>query len=391
MFLLIKHGQGSKTFDSTSYLRFKDEFQTLLRTSLSPSSSTVVVEEGSGAGVCAYKKVNKSGKVSKMKVCSKQSVFGTCFCSVHYAERRKEIMRSFFKDNCMFIPKELPIESFESLDDRSWQEFNQLLTRDDGVSSVNTLSMIVWLSHSGSEINLERVKAAFEEEGDYLGADGAASFVNVKEFVVVFEGEDSKLNNASVKIWSNNQIQISGCKSITSALRVISAVIRTLKSIGELSADARITTVKPVFANASFDFFPRPVAISRMQTRGFLEGLEHELHGLGVDVEMAPHRDHLYVQFVFSRISTTTSEKIKTTVKIYPKGNVIVIFNNFDGLLLQQSLQSLSKTADRLNIFMASSSLSIRLEPSPLFFLTDDSERFRFSPATCGKKRKFEV
>lgn len=403
MFLLIKHGQGARPASDDNDL-LKTQFQELLSKNLSRRESQRVSCLTCGSPTdcadycglhssnyrCDFKKINKSGKVSETKICSKTAVFGTCFCSVHYAERRKEIMRSFFKDNHMYIPKELPLESFDHILDRSWEEFNRLLTREDLTSSLNTLSMIVWIEHSGAEINLERVKAAFEEEGDYLGADGAASFVNVKEFVAVFEGDDSKLYNASVKIWNNNQIQISGCKSITSALRVISSVIRTLKAIGELTGDVRVSTIKPVFANASFDFFPRPVAISRMQSRGFLEGLEHELSGLGVDVELTPHRD-LYVQFVFSRLVVGGGgDKLKTTVKIYPKGNVIITFNNFDGLLLKQGLQSLTKTSDRLQVFMSSGSLNICLEPSPMFFLSNTSERFLFSPVS-GKKRKFEL
>jgi hypothetical protein len=280
----------------------------------------------------------------------------------------------------MFIPATTELHGdFQQLTDRSWDTFNQVLTREDGSSALNTLSLIVWLEHPAERLDLVEITRAFKQAGDYLGADDAASFVNVIEFVAVFQSENSDdLFNASVKLWSNNQIQVSGCKSVTSALKVTSAVIRTLIRARLVDATTKITTVKPVFANASFDFFDRGVTVGRMQTRAFLEQIEHELLDTGVRVELGAQRD-LFVQFQFTRGTC------KTTVKIYPKGNVIITFNNFDGLLLQQGLQGISKCAERCRVF-TDDRLSIRIDPPEVFKSASPLNTFLFSPII--KRRK---
>jgi hypothetical protein len=145
-----------------------------------------------------------------------------------------------------------------------------------------------------------------------------------------------------------------------------------------VDASAKITTVKPVFANASFEFFDRGVTIGRMQTRAFLEQVEHELDGTSVRVELGAQRD-LFVQFQFTRGTS------KTTVKIYPKGNVIITFNNFDGLLLQQGLQGISKCAEKCRVF-SDDRLSIRIDPPEVFKSATPQNTFLFSPMI--KRRK---
>lgn len=390
MFLLCQHGEGSRAHDPVVAAQFQETVHTALdRTAMTTSTTTICphancTEPNDGCtGFCANHypcKYRKTTKTSE-KVCTNFGVFGTCYCEEHYPDVRKEVIRSFFKRHSIFVPASTELHSdFTHLSDRSWDTFNQVLTRADGKSSLNTLSLIVWIEHPEEKLDLGKITSAFKRAGDYLGADDAASFVNVIEFIVVFQGENdpTDLFNASVKLWSNNQIQISGCKSVTSALKVTSAVLRTLIRAELVHADAKITTVKPVFANASFDFFDRPVTIGRMQTRGFLEQLETELTGTSVHVELGAQRD-LFVQFQFPRGIT------KTTVKIYPRGNVIITFNNFDGLLLQQGLQSISKCAERGRIFV-DDRLSIRIETPDAFKSASPAQTFLFSPVI--KRRK---
>jgi hypothetical protein len=407
MFLLAQHAETALRAEQAAAL--KESFQSDVRALLYAPHTT--------PGICNFRK-------GTTKICSEPSVFGTCFCSEHYGEKRKDFIRAFFKKHDLYIPASAPLYPMESVTDRSWETFNQVLTRADGVSCLNTLSLIVYVQHAGDVINLENVKTSFESAGDFLGAEDAASFVNVKEFIAVFEdgrgslgetrpegrdgrgslgetrpegrdgrgllgetrpegrdgrgllgetrpeGEAPTLYNASVKVWSNNQIQISGCKSVASALRITSAVIRTLQAIGEL-VRCEITTVKPVFANASFDFFPKQVSLAKMRNRSFLEGLEAEL-GPAVQVEAGEQRD-LFVQYAFK------CGAHKTTIKTYHKGNVIITFNNFDGLLLQQSLQAMAKSADMHKIYVQSA-LQICIEPSPDFFMEPSPRVFSFSP-----------
>ncbi len=385
MFLLAQHGETAIRAEDAVAL--KETFQSDVR--------ALLYAPHTNPGVCNFRK-------GTTKTCSEPSVFGTCFCSEHYGEKRKDFIRAFFKKHGLYIPASAPLYPMESVTDRSWETFNQVLTRADGVSCLNTLSLIVYVQHARDVINLENVKNSFESAGDFLGAEDAASFVNVKEFIAVFEdgtvreprlegssegGGAPILYNASVKVWSNNQIQISGCKSVASALRITSAVIRTLQAIGEL-VGCEITTVKPVFANASFDFFPKQVSLAKMRNRSFLEGLEAELgssqttatvndrrppgEAAPVQVEAGEQRD-LFVQYAFKHGAH------KTTIKTYHKGNVIITFNNFDGLLLQQSLQAMAKSAD-INKIYVQNALHICIEPSPDFFMEPSPRVFSFSP-----------
>ncbi len=360
MFLLAQHGET--VIPAEDALALRESFQSDVR--------ALLYAPHTNPGVCNFRK-------GTTKTCSEPSVFGTCFCSEHYGEKRKDFIRAFFKKHNLYIPASAPLYPMESVTDRSWETFNQVLTRADGVSCLNTLSLIVYVQHTGDVINLGNVKNSFEAAGDFLGAEDAASFVNVKEFIAVFEDGRPELPsgpptlyNASVKVWSNNQIQISGCKSVASALRITSAVIRTLQAIGEL-VDCEITTVKPVFANASFAFFPKQVSMATMRNRLFLEGLEAEL-GPSVQVEAGEQRD-LFVQYAFKHGAH------KTTIKTYHKGNVIITFNNFDGLLLQQSLQAMAKSADAHKIYVQNA-LQICIEPSPDFFMEPSPRVFSFSP-----------
>lgn len=389
MFLLCQQEQASRQYDA----ELARQFQAMVHTQLDRVPSATPAEICTHTGCtdathgrtdfcvkhypCKYRKPCKTGD----KICTNVGVFGTCYCEEHYPDIRKEIIRSFFKRNNVYIPHATELHpDFVGLTDRTWDTFNQVLTREDGSSSLNTLSLIVWISHPDEKLQLNRITQAFKDAGDYLGADDAASFVNVIEFIVVFQGEHNpvELFNASVKLWSNNQIQVSGCKSVNSALKVTSAVLRTLTRARLVHADTKITAIKPVFANASFDFFDRHVTVGRMQSRSFLEQLERELSGLDVRVELGAQRD-LFVQFQFSRGSA------KTTVKIYPKGNVIITFNNFDGLLLQQGLQSISKCAERSRIFV-DDRMSIRIEPPEVFKAASPAQTFLFSPVV--KRRK---
>lgn len=370
MFLLAKFGEANISPEDAEAL--SKTFQTKIRELLyAPQVNDCV---------CNFRK--------GVKTCSEPSVFGTCFCSEHYGEKRKDFIRSFFKTNSIYIPNTTRLYPMDAVTDRSWETFNQVLTRSDGTSCLNTLSLIVYVQHSAALINLLNVKTSFEGAGDFLGAEDAASFVNVKEFVAVFEEVTGVLYNASVKVWSNNQIQISGCKSVASALRITSAVVRTLQSIGELQACV-VTSIKPVFANASFDFFPSQVSLAKMRNRSFLEGLEAELLSAAIQVEVGEQRD-LFIQYAFKR------DTHKTTVKTYHKGNVIITFNNFDGLLLQQGLQAMAKVADALKIYVGTNALRICIEPSPDFFLEPSPRTFSFSPIVStassvivSSKRKF--
>ncbi len=389
MFLLCQQDQASRPYDP----ELAREFQQIVHSKLDRSTVAIAgsccqyegCSEACHASTaycanhypCKYRKTCKTGD----KVCDKFGVFGTCYCEEHYPDVRKDIVRSFFKRTGVFIPHTTPLHpDFESLTDRSWDTFNQILTRADGTSSLNTLSLIVWISHPDEKLDLARITSAFKNAGDYLGADDAASFVNVIEFIIVFQGEHNpaEMFNASVKLWSNNQIQVSGCKSVSSALKVTSSVLRTLTRANLVHVDTKITAVKPVFANASFDFFDRHVTIGRMQTRAFLEQIERELVGSDVRVELGAQRD-LFVQFQFSRGTA------KTTVKIYPKGNVIITFNNFDGLLLQQGLQSISKCAEKGRIFV-DGSITICIDPPDVFKAASPAQTFLFSPVV--KRRK---
>jgi hypothetical protein len=388
MFLLCQHGEGNRTYEAELAALFQQTIHATLDRKNAAEPCTVCTHPGCAVAPCgstafcsdhypcAFKKVNKSTE----KTCNKFGVFGTCYCDEHYPDVRKELIRAFFKREHMFIPATTELHGdFQELTDRSWDTFNQVLTRADGSSALNTLSLIVWLEHPAERLDLSEITRAFKQAGDYLGADDAASFVNVIEFVAVFQNDDgTDLHNASVKLWSNNQIQVSGCKSVTSALKVTSAVIRTLIRARLVDASAKITTVKPVFANASFEFFDRGVTIGRMQTRAFLEQVEHELDGTSVRVELGAQRD-LFVQFQFTRGTS------KTTVKIYPKGNVIITFNNFDGLLLQQGLQGISKCAEKCRVF-SDDRLSIRIDPPEVFKSATPQNTFLFSPMI--KRRK---
>lgn len=388
MFLLCQHGEGNRAYEADLATLFQQTIHATLDRKTTTEQGSACAHAGCAVAPfgstafcaehypCAFKKVNKSTE----KTCSKFGVFGTCYCDEHYPDVRKELIRSFFKRERMFIPATTELHGdFQQLTDRSWDTFNQVLTREDGSSALNTLSLIVWLEHPAERLDLVEITRAFKQAGDYLGADDAASFVNVIEFVAVFQSENSDdLFNASVKLWSNNQIQVSGCKSVTSALKVTSAVIRTLIRARLVDTTAKITTVKPVFANASFDFFDRGVTVGRMQTRAFLEQIEHELLDTGVRVELGAQRD-LFVQFQFTRGTC------KTTVKIYPKGNVIITFNNFDGLLLQQGLQGIGKCAERCRVF-TDDRLSIRIDPPEVFKSASPQNTFLFSPMI--KRRK---
>ncbi len=388
MFLLCQHGEGNRTYEAELAALFQQTIHAALDRKTTTTACPTCAHEGCAVAPfgstaycadhypCAFKKVNKSTE----KACKNFGVFGTCYCDEHYPDVRKELIRAFFKREQMFIPSTTELHGdFDHLTDRSWDTFNQVLTREDGSSALNTLSLIVWLEHPAERLDLTEITRAFKQAGDYLGADDAASFVNVIEFVAVFQSEDSAdLFNASVKLWSNNQIQVSGCKSVTSALKVTSAVLRTLIRARLVDAATKITTVKPVFANASFGFFDRGVTIGRMQTRAFLEEVERELAGTGNRVELGAQRD-LFVQFQFTRGTS------KTTVKIYPKGNVIITFNNFDGLLLQQGLQAISKCAERCRVF-TDARLSIRIDPPEAFRSASPQNTFLFSPMI--KRRK---
>jgi hypothetical protein len=343
MLFLMKYGEGpSTTYDPSISERF----------------TTSVNEYFAPQEHCKHGKVHS--------VCGAKSIVGTCFCERHYADERKDYIRHLYEGLGVYLPRDRPLlEDFTGRVDGTWKEFNDVLTRSDGESALNTLSLIIEID-APCNFDLSRVLALLTDAGDRASSGSSAvssmdtSFNNVVEFTALVEGDTSTaekrvLFNASVKLWHNRQIHVCGCRNINSALRICSSVVRVLKLVGVCPESARVTAVNPVFANASFDFFPHVLVISVLQSHAFLETIRAKLTGTDMSVtpDSTSYQKTTEAVFRFSRPHATDVSKVKTTtIKVYPRGNVIITFNNFDGKMLQRALQLLGQAAEEHDAFL---------------------------------------
>ncbi len=295
----------------------------------------------------------KAGK--SHRPCGQPSVPETCFCAKHYADERKDFLRSTYETHGLFVPRTVPVlPDFDSCVDRSWDEFNRVLTRPSGESALNTLSLIIEIDAS-ENFDLDRVMDVLRDAGDTVVApSSSSSFNNVVEFTALVESdvEESTLHNASVKLWHNRQIHVCGCRNIRSALKLCSSVVRVLKSQGICPEGARVTAVNPVFANASFEFFPQPLIVSILQSHAFLESMRRRLDDTDMSVSLDATGYQRTTEAVFCFTRPGPKSPRCTTIKIYPRGNVIITFNNFDGRMLQRALQVLAQSADEHKAFL---------------------------------------
>lgn len=397
MFFLANHGETHFQDDPESLNEKGRMFQQMLSSHFTY------------APWCTYQK----GK----HTCDDATVHGSCFCKKHFSDERKNVIRKGYEQYGLFIPKSRPqLDEIQRVLTEPWDEFSQVLTRDS-VSVLNTLSLIVHIEATTTCFNLDKIQQHLsrchdsvsfsakstatilnptllppttgdnedleenideeEEEDEEVSSRTSmgTAFNNVIEFVVIFESENSttekrELHNASVKLWRNNYIHICGCRQIQSALRVASSVIRSLREAQLLDATAIVAGVNPVFANASMDFFPYVLVIHCLQRPSFLTGIRSHLQDtditVDIDIDMTGSQRTTAAIFCFHRPNSKYPTKPKTTtVKIYPRGNIIVTVNNFDGRMLQRALQSLQRTADEQEVYLHRLDRAIILDHPP--------------------------
>jgi hypothetical protein len=350
MFFLYENGEGN-ILPGVNYRELSHTFNTRFEETLK-----VRANPNPTSDVCRFRKSKTT--------CSKRCVNQNSYCDIHFADERKQMIRSFFEEHRMYIPKNSTILPEIEIPE-SWRHFRDVVVRDS-VSVLNTLSLIIQMD-SPEMFNLSKVSEYLRENNDSIveeketghsvtecdsesdsdtegDSDHArTAFHNVLEFIVLFEMENG-IHNASVKIWHNNYIHICGCKDIDSALRISSSVLRSLRSARLIHESAVVSKVNPVFANASFQFFPQTIVISSITKPIFLQRLRTYLENSGTTVIC--DNSEQYAQFCFSKSNE------KTTIKVYPRGNVIITVNNFNGYLLQLALQTLQRTADDQNVYL---------------------------------------
>jgi hypothetical protein len=222
------------------------------------------------------------------------------------------------------------------------------------------------------------------DAGDVHVTNTDSSFNNVVEFSALLESRKGTRHNVSIKLWHNGQIHVCGCRDVEAAMRICSSVLRVLKRTGICNTAARITSVRPVFANASFDFFPHKLRLAIVRSQRFAENVRKQLEGTDMTSELdaSSHGETSTVIYKFARPHGAL-EKV-TRVKIFKDGNVIITFNNFDSRMLQRALQALAITADSYNAFM-------RVSVDPIIVADRNPEAFTFSPkglvSTSATKR----
>ncbi len=320
-----------------------------------------------------------------------------------FTDKRKEIIRNFFMENQIYIPNTRPIlDEFNNFN--NWNQFTEVLMRDN-VSVLNTLSLIVELdSDVSTHFNLQKINDILQESNECINfspinnkknGEQSTAFGNVIEFYITVQSDNdpNEFHNASVKLWNDLKIHVCGCRTINSALRISSCIIRILRQLhNELKLTLR--NVKPSFANASFDFFPYEIQIHKLHSNIFLDGLRQKLEDSLIKVnlqhDVANSENVQNVSFCFE------VDKIKTTIKIYPHGNIVITVNNFDGLLLQKSLQVLQRVAEEQNVFMKTTQSSIVIDVDttrPSFFSPlSSSSRKRLTPSslTSPSEKRFK-
>jgi hypothetical protein len=328
-----------------------------------------------------------------------------------YMEERKDIIRNFFLEHEIYIPNSRPLipefDNYLTL----WSEFTNNLRRDN-VSVLNTLSLIVEMNSNISEhFDLIKINNILQKSHECINfsptnignkKNATTAFGNVIEFYVTVQSDSdpNDFHNASVKLWNDLKIHVCGCRTIQSALRISSCIIRILRQI---HGDLTLHNVKPSFANASFDFFPYEIRIQKMHSLMFLDTLRKKLEDSPISVDLqhdiANSENVQNVSFCF-RVPDEDSKFKTTTIKIYPHGNIVITVNNFDGLLLQKALQVLQRVAEEQNVFMSNIQTNIVIdfeEETASFFSPLSSSRssnkrsLLQSPlvTSCVKRSKF--
>lgn len=340
MFFLLSNGEGVNTKDYKElgrifYEGFCEKFQ----------------QETSE---CVFVKKRKKNPVA----CLKKTVSGTCYCKKHFSSERKEYIRTYFERNGLYITRDRPIlqEFLDILQQNdSWNVFSNVLHQ-----GLNTLSLNIQLSSSSSssvsstsssasEFDLIEIARIIREHHDAISftkvkksqqtnVTGIA-FNNVIEFVVLQEHGvlNNEIINASVKIWHNQQIHICGCRTLMCAFRLASSVIRVLRKHQVMKDIHTISYIKPVFANASFDFFQQTLIIRELQKKVCLisEYCQTENITVTLDSNTSGCKRTTCAIFCFQKNGLTTS------IKVYPRGNFIITANNFDGHILRKGIDAI--------------------------------------------------
>jgi hypothetical protein len=311
-----------------------------------------------------------------------------------FMEERKDIIRNFFLENQIYIPNTRPLIDEFNYYSTQWNDFTENLMRDN-VSVLNTLSLIVEMnSDIASHFDLKKINSILEESHECINfsptnagnkKNVTTAFGNVIEFYVTVQSDSdpNDFHNASVKLWNDLKIHVCGCRTINSALRISSCIIRILR---QLHGDLTLRNVKPSFANASFDFFPYEIRIQKLHSLMFLDGLRKKLSDTTIQVnlqhDVANSENVQNVSFLFSvPYEDDTTKNKTTTIKIYPHGNIVITVNNFDGLLLQKALQVLQRVAEEQNVFMSNIQTNIVID------FEEDTTSF-FSPLSSSGSHK---
>lgn len=363
MFWIVKHGEGPENCIYNDSLGL--ELQNILKTQFIDDTNT-------------------NAKKSKKE----------------FMDRKKKIIRNFFMEKGIYIPNTRPLldefihggtetPPYATL----WQSFTDNLMRDN-VSVLNTLSLIVEMNSTvSSHFDLKKINNLLEESHECINfsptnvgnkKNNTTAFGNVIEFYVTVQSDSdpNDFHNASVKLWNDLKIHICGCRTIQSALRISSCIIRILRKI---HGDLTLRNVKPSFANASFDFFPYEIRIQKLHSLMFLDTLRKKLEDSPITVDLqhdvANSENVQNVSFCF-RVPDEDASKFKTTtIKIYPHGNIVITVNNFDGLLLQKSLQVLQRVAEEQNVFMSNIQTNIVID------FEEDNASF-FSPMSSSSRKR---
>lgn len=351
MLFLVLNGEGKENEIYNENLR--DNLQNLLNEHFKSNPTCVKLRKG------------------KKGICGLQSLSGSCYCHEHYTEERKEFTRKFYLDHNIYIPESRPIlnEIEEKIINKeSWEHFSEILTRDN-TSVLNCLSLYIRMNENINLSSMEQITNLLYDNS----LTSAFGNENVVEFIVQFEN-GNEIQNASVKVWQDLKIQIVGCRTIQTALRVASSVIRVLHK-KQILQQILIESIEPVFANASFYFFPKNIQINKLQSYLFIECLRQRIQDtpqLEVDyqVDASKPENSVFAKFCF-RYQT-----LKTiTITIYHKGNIMVTCNNFDGLFLQKSLQVLQRVIEEKNLFLENEITPIVIENEQTFLFSPKSNK----------------
>jgi hypothetical protein len=383
MFFLLINGEGTKPKEEYEEIgrKFQQGFQEIFNNSLPK---------------CIFTKVKKK----KTFICNKVSVTGTCYCKKHFASERKIFIRSYYESNSMIISRDCPILDIlnEHFHD-SWKKFSEVLK-----NGLNTLSMNIQFGGNGNEIDLVNLAQIMREHNDAVSftkvkkiinvknssnAPSGIAFNNVIEFIVLQEhGITGETINASVKIWHNKQIHICGCRTISCAFRLVSCVLRVLYRYGVLDINDPILSIRPVFANASFQYFEHPIIIREIEKQHFCGIIQKHLNLLSNSNEFQVYHDQNTsgCKRTACAIFYFKSKECSTAAKLYPRGNFIVTTNNFHGYLLSNAITSIRNAVEETNVYLHTNSLSnVILPKNPLFsyenFLTQIEK-------TNSRKRK---